>query len=67
MERHLDTPPSKTYIGMVPFLLRHRADPVDELERRLEVHREKCFLDVMAVDHSPVGELPGQRGEGFPF
>jgi len=52
---------------MVTLLLRQCAYAVDELECLGEVGKFVLSLEVMLVDHAPVGDNLLQRFEFFPF
>src|SRR5580692_7988498 len=58
--------PGERQVGMVPLLLGHFTNAVDEVERLPEVREREAFLDVMFLDDLPAGQLIGELAELLP-
>src|SRR2546422_11546621 len=52
---------------MMPFGFGHRADAVYEIESAFEIGKQESLLDVMAVDHFPIGKLRRQLFQSLAF
>src|SRR5437867_7709203 len=53
----VDTPPSQAQVGMMTLRFRHAAGAVDKFQRLFEIRKQEGFLQMMRVDHLPIGKL----------
>jgi hypothetical protein len=69
-ERELDAAPRQMHVGVMAFLLRQRANAIDELERRAEVRKDKDLTQVVLVPvlvhELPTVEFTEQQPDGLP-